>query len=226
MKKKIIIEKQSTTATTTDTDTTDRSDFSDDYDEYYSDSENTSSRDNKQVYIQNKKVQNNHKKQNDQKAGGKVNYTSIVDSNYKKPRSGTAQDNFTKNDILDKIENTIPLKTMQDKRYLEQMPLFKTWVKYYNTETKQFRTGGLLFKVAYPDYIMLINTSQKLTWSVQLKDNIIYIPDPRLLHKRQEQAKEKRKQRAEIVKQQKQDDAIIKDKLFELYKRGKLAAKK
>jgi hypothetical protein len=212
-KKQLIIEKQSTTATTSTTSTTDTttatSEYSDDYDEYYSDSEDSS-----------RIVGGNVK------GKGRVNYTSIVDSNYRKPRTGTKQDNLTREEIIEKIENTIPLKTMHEKRYLEQMPLFKTWIKYYNTETKQFRTGGLLFKVAYPDYIMLINTSQKLTWSVQLKDNIIYIPDPRLMYKRQEQQKERRKQKAQETKKEREQEAVIKEKLFELYKRGKLAAKK
>jgi hypothetical protein len=100
---------------------------------------------------------------------------------------------------------------MQDKKVLERLPLFKTWVRYYNTQTKQYRVGGLLMKVVYPDYIMLINTAQNLTWSVQLKDNIIYIPHPKV---------------AEEKRQEKKRDNIIKDKLLEMYKQGKLTTKK
>jgi hypothetical protein len=70
-------------------------------------------------------------------------------------------------------------------------------------------------KVSYPDYIMLVNTAQNITWSVQLKDNIIYIPDQTIVKQTQKQKQEEdRKER------------MIKEKLYEMYKRGKLAAKK
>jgi hypothetical protein len=66
-------------------------------------------------------------------------------------------------------------------------------------------------KVSYPDYIMLVNTSNNLSWSVQLKDNIIYIPDQRKVnYKKDEKDKEK----------------LIKEKLYEMYQKGKLTTKK
>ena len=139
-----------------------------------------------------------------------VKYTGL-NTGYKKPSSGSRQDNFTRDEVLKRLENYIPLKTMKEKELLTQLPNFKSWVRYYNTETKQFRTGGLLMKVAYPDYIMLVNTAKNITWSVQLKNNIIYIQDPKI-------AKQKEKEQSK--------EEAIKEKLFDLYKNGKLTTKK
>ena len=196
--RKYIIEKQDTATTTQDYTTQDYTtqDYTDDYDEYYSETEDLTSMPATTIPTTNDE---------------RVIYTSIVNSKYRKPQSGSRQDRFTKQEILKRLENYIPLKTMQDKKVLERLPLFKTWVRYYNTQTKQFRVGGLLMKVVYPDYIMLINTAQNLTWSVQLKDNIIYIPHPKV---------------AEEKRQEKKRDNIIKDKLLEMYKQGKLTTKK
>lgn len=139
-----------------------------------------------------------------------VKYTGL-NTGYKKSSSGSRQDNFSRDDILKRLENYIPLKTMKEKELLTQLPNFKSWVRYYNTETKQFRTGGLLMKVVYPDYIMLVNTAKNITWSVQLKNNIIYIQDPKI-------AKQKEKEQSK--------EEAIKEKLFDLYKNGKLTTKK
>ena len=97
---------------------------------------------------------------------------------------------------------------MQEKRVLETLPVFKTWIRYINRDTKQFRTGGLLMKVSYPDYIMLVNPSKNLTWSVQLKDNILFYREP------------------EVVDEETIREQAIKDKLYEMYKRGELVSKK
>jgi hypothetical protein len=142
-------------------------------------------------------------------------FRSICDVKYKKPTGGTKQDNLTREDVIKQLEKYIPLKTLKDKRYLEQLPLFKCWIKYYNVKTRQFRLGGLLIKVCYPDYIMLMNPTHRITWSVQLNDNIVYIPDPRVVDLSiSEEKSEKRK------------EMFIKNKLFDMYKRGKLAVKK
>jgi hypothetical protein len=138
-------------------------------------------------------------------------FLSIVDSNYKKPITGTRQENYTRDDILKQLQNYIPLKTIQDKKILEGLPIFKTWIRYYNTTSKLFRTGGLLMKVVYPDYIMLVNTSRNITWSVQLKDNIIYIPNNAIVKQKEKEDKNK--------------ETLIKNKLYEMYKNGKLAKK-
>lgn len=187
--RKFIIEKQDTTATTT------TNDYIDDYDEYYSDTEDVTS-----------SIPTRKKKDD------KV-FTSIVNTDYRKPVSGSKQDNFTRDDILKRLVDYIPLKTMKEKQILQQLPVFKTWIRYYNVQTKQFRTGGLLMKVSYPDYIMLVNTSNNISWSVQLKDNIIYIPDPRKKNVQNDQ------------KEQKDKENLIKEKLYEMYQKGKLTTR-
>lgn len=194
-KVKYIIEKQNTSTAT-------GSEYPDDYDEYYSDTENTTTNTNTTNTTTITTVQ-------------KVAYKSLIESNYKKPINGSRQDNFTRDDILKRLENCVPLKSIHDKQMLEELPIFKTWIKYYNTTTRQFRTGGLLMKVMFPDYIMLINTAQNITWSVQLKDNIIYIPHQTIV-------KQTQKQKEESDRKEK----MIKEKLYDMYKRGKLAAKK
>ena len=135
-------------------------------------------------------------------------FTSIVNSNYRKPKGGTYQDNMNTEDIRKRIAGCYVLKTMQEKRVLETLPVFKTWIRYINRDTKQFRTGGLLMKVSYPDYIMLVNPSKNLTWSVQLKDNILFYREP------------------EVVDEETIREQAIKDKLYEMYKRGELVSKK
>jgi len=117
------------------------------------------------------------------------------------------QEQMSPEEIKEKLKDYIPLKTMKEKQILTTLKPYKTWVRYINQHTKQFRTGGLLLKVAYPDYIMLVNTNKKLTWSVQLKDNIIFIKDPEIIKK--EESEQQREQE-------------IKDKLYNMYKHGQL----
>jgi hypothetical protein len=141
--------------------------------------------------------------------GGKYRFTSIVESSYKKSKTGSKQDNMTKEQIKEKLQGYKALKTSQDKRYILNLKPFKVWIRYFNTVTKEFRVGGLL-KLVDPSlrYIMLVNTNKNLTWSVQLKDNIIFVPN-NVEEKQQEREKEK----------------LTKEKLYKLYKDGKLAKK-
>ncbi len=137
----------------------------------------------------------------------KTGFVSIANSSYKKPTSGTIQDNLTSDEIKKKLKGYIPLKSMQEKKTLTKLPLYKTWVRYINTETKMFRTGGLLMKVAYPTYIMLVNPDKRVTWSVQLDENVIYIKDPSIVEQQKEQETKEKE---------------IKDKLFDMYTKGLL----
>lgn len=125
---------------------------------------------------------------------------------------------WTRDEMMERIKDYIPLKTMNEKRLLLEYPLIKTFIRYFNVRTNQFRAGGLLVKVVYPDYIVLTNTVNKVFWSVQLNDNIIYVPHPekfRLKEKRKEEEKKKDAQR----------EKMIKDKLFQMYKQGRLTVK-
>jgi hypothetical protein len=148
--------------------------------------------------------------------GGEKNlFKSISDSNYKKPKGGTYQDNLSKSEIKKKLIGFKSLKTKEAKKYLLTLTPFKTWIKHYNPTTRQFRTGGLLLKVDPKlRFIMLVNTANKISWSVQLDDNIIFVPDP--LKKEQEE-KDKKDREINIKKEE-----IIKDKLYKLFITGKL----
>jgi len=138
----------------------------------------------------------------------KYKYTSLTDTNYK---GKSKQAEMSKEQIKEKLKGYKALKTANDKKVLLELQPFKAWIRYFNTETKQFRVGGLL-KLVDPGlrYIMLVNTAKGITWSVQLNNNIIFIPDP---EKQKEKLKEKLKEECE------------KDKLYKMYKAGKLKKK-
>lgn len=138
---------------------------------------------------------------------GNQEYVSIVDVDYQAPKTGTKQENFTEEQVRASLEGYIPLKTIEDKEVLKTLPLFKTWVKYINAETGKYRIGGLLMKVVYPTYITLANTAQSVVWSVQLKDNIIFIRHPLEVERRR-------------IEKEKAD--AIKDQLYNMYVNGEL----
>jgi hypothetical protein len=140
-------------------------------------------------------------------------FINIEQTNYTRPKK-TAQDNYTKDEINEKLLGYVSLKTSSHKKFLLTLQPFKVWIKYYNPITKKFRTGGLLMKVD-PElrYITLGNPGNKITWSVQLKDHIIFVPNP----KKQE---EKIQQQKELEKEDR-----TKEKLLDLYKQGKLQKK-
>ena len=50
------------------------------------------------------------------------------------------------------------------------------WIKYISNEGK-YRSGGVLKVNKSPDYFVLNNPYTKLSWSVSLKDNIIFMKD-------------------------------------------------
>ena len=77
-----------------------------------------------------------------------------------------------------------------------------TRIKYI-TEDGLFRTGGILTKNGFPNYFVLLNPYKKITWSVNLKKNNIFMEDMR----------KKQKEKAE------------KDNLHKLYKAGMLRIK-
>jgi hypothetical protein len=148
--------------------------------------------------------------------GSKYKYTSIIESNYKKPKYGSKQDNFTKEQIKQKLKGYKALRTDKEKQILLTLKPFKVWIRYFNTITKEFRVGGLL-KTIDPElrYIMLVNTSNNLTWSVQLKDCIIFIP-------KLTQDPERKQREEQEQKEQKDKETKTKEKLYKLYKEGKL----
>ena len=87
-------------------------------------------------------------------------------------------------------------------------------------------------KVQYPDYITLANTRNKLTWSVQLNNAIIYIRDPRNNDTTIDETTteyydtETYNNETDTETQTNTEVDIIKDKLYQLYLKGKLTTKK
>lgn len=75
-------------------------------------------------------------------------------------------------------------------------------IKYISNEG-YFRTGGILTKNGFPNYIVLLNPYKKITWSVNLKKNNIFMEDLRKVEK------------------EKKD----KDNLYKLYNAGMLIVK-
>jgi hypothetical protein len=67
---------------------------------------------------------------------------------------------------------------------------------------REIKKGGMVKYVGYPDYLVLVNYSTKVSWSVQLKQ-----PELRLFVKTREELREKRDE----IKQ-----------VYEMYKQGKL----
>lgn len=148
-------------------------------------------------------------------------YDSMVNSKYKNPKDGSKQSKLTKAEIKEKL---IGYKTLHEKdyKYLLTLPVFKTWIKYYNHVTKEFRVGGLLMKVD-PElrFITLVNTGIKKSWSVQLKtnENIIFVPE---LVK----VKVDTSEVEPVLETQNKKDYIIKEKLYKMYLEGKLQKNK
>lgn len=71
------------------------------------------------------------------------------------------------------------------------------WIKYIN-KNGSFRNGGLLIKNSSPEYFVLKNPIKNISWSVNLKDNHIFIEN--------EEEKEKEKN--------------MKNVLYNLWKKG------
>jgi hypothetical protein len=164
-------------------------------------------------------------------SSNKNGFVSIVNSGYKKSKYGSKQDHMTGDDIVANLDNYVALKTIKEKKILKKVTPFKTWIRYLNINKKKFRLGGLLMKVVYPDYIMLVNPKLNLTWSVQLEDNVIYIPDKEYfyiypLNDFQKNEIKKEKEKEEKKRQKKEKEELLKQHLLSLYKNGKLTLKK
>ena len=173
--------------------------------------------------------------QNQEQDGG-ASYLSIARSDYKKPRGPSKQDQLTLEQIRTKLRGHRELKTMTEKSMLKYLQPFRVWVRYYDTKKEKFRVGGLLMKVDYPNYATLVNTKNNISWSIQLNDNIIYIPETAVetakqkMREIQKQQTETRDPRTETrdetlstneTRNSRRED-LIKDKLYDLFMKGKL----
>lgn len=73
----------------------------------------------------------------------------------------------------------------------------------YITDEGNYRVGGILTKNGFPDYIVLLSPYKKITWSVDLRKNTIFMEDVRKTKK----------------------EKIEKDNLYKLYKAGMIEIK-
>lgn len=125
-------------------------------------------------------------------------FVRAQDLPYERPSQGTRQDQFTKKDIKQKLRGYMKISAEE----LVEVK-YSTWIKYIDNKTGLFRVGGILSKVSPPDYIVLKNPYNKMSWSVQMKSNTFYIPDPSVNQKKEE------------LEQQKEE-------VFKLYQKGLL----
>ena len=83
------------------------------------------------------------------------------------------QDNINteRDKILKELENFIQIPY----KHCDKL-ILGTKIKYI-TDEGNFRIGGILIKNSFPEYIVLMNSSNRFKWSVNLKSNHIFIED-------------------------------------------------
>lgn len=175
-------------------------------------------------------IENTTQRQKNEQDGG-ASYLSIARSNYKKPRGPSKQDQLTLEQIRTKLQGHRELKTIREKAILQYLQPFRVWVRYYDTKKEKFRVGGLLMKVDYPNYATLVNTKNNISWSIQLNDNIIYIPET-AVESAKKRAREQMREKTipktpEMTEKTENTDTstredLIKEKLYDLFLKGKL----
>tara|TARA_B100000795_G_scaffold265445_1_gene247287 strand:+ start:1653 stop:2048 length:396 start_codon:yes stop_codon:yes gene_type:complete len=125
-------------------------------------------------------------------------FKRIGEDNYIKPKE-TIQDNMN-------INKELVIKDLQgyikvDYKDCDEL-ILGSKIKYI-TNDGNYRIGGILTKIGYPNYIVLLSPYKKITWSVNLKTNTIFMEDVRQTKK----------------------DKIEKDNLYKLYKAGMVEIK-
>lgn len=130
----------------------------------------------------------------------KRNTIRLTATRYKNPEGGSFQENMNTGDMREKLKGFVQIKNHSE---FDKLPIRKTWIRYINKKTGLFRIGGLLIKNS-DDYIILLNTVSKITWSVQKIDNYFWKPT-----------------NIDDVKR----EINAKNKLFDLYKNGRLVIK-
>tara|TARA_B100000768_G_C11175001_1_gene330416 strand:+ start:64 stop:462 length:399 start_codon:yes stop_codon:yes gene_type:complete len=127
-----------------------------------------------------------------------VKFKRIDEDNYVKP-SETKQDilNSDKNLVIKDLNGFIKI----DYEDCDEL-ILGSRIKYINDEG-EYRIGGTLIKNGFPNYIVLLSLYKKLTWSVNLKKNTIFMEDIR----------------------QTQKEKIEKNNLYKLYKAGMIEIK-
>ena len=110
------------------------------------------------------------------------------------------QSELTLEEIKEQLKGYTKLSTLEEKKLISKLPIFRTHVRYVNHKLNKYRMGGLLLKSNYPDNIILINTVNNYKWTVKLDDITLFVKDT-------------------II-----NEEVKKNKLYELYKEGKLTS--
>jgi hypothetical protein len=172
-------------------------------------------------------------------------YRTLAEAAYSNPNP-SIQDGYTKEDIIKKIQGRRALGPDELHELLEYKS-GKIWIKYFNRKLKKFRNGGLLVKVD-PElqYVVVIHPSMKLTWTVNLQDNILFVPNKEQIIKKEEEKtpivvvqvikeggepakKQKQTQKVEkeeVTKKGLSEEEKIKNYLYKLYLENRLKKKK
>jgi hypothetical protein len=98
----------------------------------------------------------------------------------------SSQANLTEDEIKNKLKNYKRIRNIPELKDVKA----STWVKYFNINLKQFRVGGVLTNNGYPDFFILKNPYNKKSWSVQLKDNVFFVPDTSKIDKEKAEKEE------------------------------------
>lgn len=117
----------------------------------------------------------------------------LDEDGYKRPNV-TFQDKLSEDtdEMYELLKDHIKIH-IKDHRYIP----IGAKIKYINAQGK-IRYGGMVIVNSAPDYIVLKNIKKCLTWSVNLRTNIIFMED----------------------RKQKEKEIIEKDKLYRLFKEG------
>ena len=101
-----------------------------------------------------------------------MSFRRIGDDNYsKKNNSKQELTNENSDEILKILKEYINVP-----KYLCKYLILGAQIKYINNNG-EFRYGGILIKNEPPLYIVLLNPYRKITWSVNLDNNNIFMED-------------------------------------------------
>lgn len=153
------------------TSNSDNTNTSDDTRDFYYQSDVTSENES-DMHIHNKQTDKTFTGYPVKRGRGRPRSTKPKSPKFKKPANGSKQDNFTKDDILNRIQGLTPFTTLEEKKILYKLQRF-AHIKYFDKRVNKFRTGGFLVKNNYPTNIILTSPKLNLTWSVSLSDDII-----------------------------------------------------
>lgn len=109
-------------------------------------------------------------------------FTKLGDDEYQKPEE-TLQDIL--NEDTEKVISALEGFVKIPHQYCDNLVLGSK-IRYI-TEEGLFRVGGTLIKNGFPEYIVLLNGYKKITWSVNLRSNTIFMEDIKAKNKIKEE---------------------------------------